>query len=220
MYVVNHISMLIRGNPLFGHQYWSGPASLHISIVTIAQYLLERTRSSRKPWARSRPNATTPAPLEPFKYSPIEEKRHRPPPPYLSKASRWISKMCLVSNAVILCPPLRGSLLPLGRKWTKCRNIRQRPVRHGNAKCMQVLKNRSSFWQPKLVWIDSVCIDQTNEDEKARQIELMEEIYRKAYIVSAALVVNLEALDIKEELRRFMGNWAAEIWLTGLKTPI
>lgn len=219
MYVVNHISMLIRGNPLFGHQYWSGPASLHISIVTIAQYLLDRTRSSRKPWARSRPNATTPAPLEPFKYSPIEEKdtvrllliypRH---PDGSVKCALFQTPLSSVPRYEALSYRWGGSG-PNAEISVNGRSVMVTP----NA--LQVLKNRSSFWQPKLVWIDSVCIDQTNEDEKARQIELMEEIYRKAYIVSAALVVNLEALDIKEELRRFMGNWAAEIWFDWARNP-
>jgi hypothetical protein len=44
--------------------------------------------------------------------------------------------MRFVSNAVILCPSLRGYFVPLGRKWAKCRNIHQRPVRYGNTKCI------------------------------------------------------------------------------------
>jgi len=219
MYVVNRISMLVRGDPLFGHQYWSGPASLHISIVTTAEYLLVRTRSSRKPWARSRPNVTTPAPLESFKYSPIEEKdtirllliypRH---PDGSVKCALFQTPLSSVPRYEAISYRWGGSG-PNAEISVNDRSVMVTP----NA--WEVLKNRSSFWQPKLVWIDSVCIDQTNEDEKARQIELMEEIYRKAYIVSAALVVNLEALDIKEELRKLMGNWAVEIWSGWARDP-
>ena len=42
------------------------------------------------------------------------------------------------------------------------------------------LRGRSSLWQTRLIWIDSVCIDQSNLNEKAKQIGLMKNIYRQA----------------------------------------
>ncbi len=45
---------------------------------------------------------------------------------------------------------------------------------------LEVLVNMRSLWRPQTVWIDAVCIDQTNSAEKARQIPLMPRIYRSA----------------------------------------
>jgi Heterokaryon incompatibility protein (HET) len=36
-----------------------------------------------------------------------------------------------------------------------------------------------TFW-PKWLWIDSICIDQSNVDKKKGQILLMKDIYRRA----------------------------------------
>ena len=43
-----------------------------------------------------------------------------------------------------------------------------------------VLQEWCSFWRTRLIWIDSICINQKDEDEKAQQIELMRDIYRNA----------------------------------------
>lgn len=37
------------------------------------------------------------------------------------------------------------------------------------------------------IWIDAICIDQTDENEKAMQIPLMSEIYKRAYQVNVWL---------------------------------
>ncbi|KAF2664280.1 hypothetical protein BT63DRAFT_460586 [Microthyrium microscopicum] len=56
------------------------------------------------------------------------------------------------------------------------------------ANALEVLKNRSSVWEPKLVWLDSVCINQRDSVEKGRQVLLMTEIYEKASTVSVELL--------------------------------
>jgi hypothetical protein len=38
----------------------------------------------------------------------------------------------------------------------------------------------SSVWKSQLVWIDYICIDQSNEEEKGGQVELMRHIYSRA----------------------------------------
>ncbi|PVH71200.1 HET-domain-containing protein [Cadophora sp. DSE1049] len=43
-----------------------------------------------------------------------------------------------------------------------------------------VLYSLTSVWRSKLLWIDSICIDQTNIQEKNQQILLMQDIYRRA----------------------------------------
>lgn len=42
------------------------------------------------------------------------------------------------------------------------------------------LHARSSLWRTRLVWIDYICIDQSNLPEKAGQIPLMKDIYHQA----------------------------------------
>jgi hypothetical protein len=41
-----------------------------------------------------------------------------------------------------------------------------------------VLRGRSSFWRTRVLWIDSICINQDDNDEKGKQIHLMREIYQ------------------------------------------
>jgi hypothetical protein len=43
-----------------------------------------------------------------------------------------------------------------------------------------LLHARSSIWRDRLVWIDSICIDQRNDKEKTSQVQIMGEIYKKA----------------------------------------
>ncbi|PQE27849.1 Heterokaryon incompatibility protein [Rutstroemia sp. NJR-2017a BBW] len=45
------------------------------------------------------------------------------------------------------------------------------------------LASMTSILHSKYVWIDSVCVDQSNNEEKNQQILLMEEIYRRAACV-------------------------------------
>ena len=51
----------------------------------------------------------------------------------------------------------------------------------------RILESRKSLWKPRLLWIDSVCINQRDVPEKTRQIKLMGDIYGKAFVVSVCL---------------------------------
>ncbi|KAH7117448.1 heterokaryon incompatibility protein-domain-containing protein [Dactylonectria macrodidyma] len=48
----------------------------------------------------------------------------------------------------------------------------------GNAH--RALCSLSSMWRSRLLWIDSICIDQTNLEERGEQVELMRDIYERA----------------------------------------
>ncbi|KAF4632405.1 hypothetical protein G7Y89_g5726 [Cudoniella acicularis] len=89
------------------------------------------------------------------------------------------------------------------------------------ANAYDLLQGRSSFWLPRILWIDSICINQKNNPEKGRQVSLMGDIYRKAYVVTVWLCQTREtdfasklthlmechlALDLLEELH--LVNWA------------
>jgi hypothetical protein len=54
-------------------------------------------------------------------------------------------------------------------------------------KVNKILKDHSVPSQPKLIWIDSICINQNDNREKSEQIPLMKDIYRQASVVQACL---------------------------------
>ncbi|RYP40427.1 hypothetical protein DL769_011768 [Monosporascus sp. CRB-8-3] len=44
----------------------------------------------------------------------------------------------------------------------------------------KLLLARRSFWRPRWIWIDAICINQQDEVEKSTQVRLMQEIYKRA----------------------------------------
>ncbi|CZT18701.1 uncharacterized protein RCC_04545 [Ramularia collo-cygni] len=46
-----------------------------------------------------------------------------------------------------------------------------------------LLMARRSVWRPRTVWIDAICINQSDNTEKAAQVQLMRDIYHRAYRV-------------------------------------
>jgi hypothetical protein len=50
-----------------------------------------------------------------------------------------------------------------------------------------IIHRRRSAWMDQLIWIDQVCINQTDSDEKASQVQMMEHIYKEAVRVTAFL---------------------------------
>ena len=50
-----------------------------------------------------------------------------------------------------------------------------------------ILRRRSSFFASRLVWIDTICINQNNNHEKADQVRMMKDIYAKASRVFVCL---------------------------------
>jgi hypothetical protein len=50
-----------------------------------------------------------------------------------------------------------------------------------------IIHRRQSAWHDQLIWIDQVCINQDDNDEKASQVQMMEQIYKSAIRVTAYL---------------------------------
>jgi hypothetical protein len=73
-------------------------------------------------------------------------------------------------------------------------NGKKAPV---TSNALQVLENISSYWFPKLVWIDSLCINQSDSGEKAKQVQMMHRIYQSAFHVSICLVQESQAQLLK-----------------------
>nr|OQO32597.1 hypothetical protein B0A51_00161 [Rachicladosporium sp. CCFEE 5018] len=58
--------------------------------------------------------------------------------------------------------------------------------------CEYVLQ-QASWYGGGLYWIDAICIDQSNDDEKASQVQMMGAIYRAAHNVLACVGPHVEA---------------------------
>ncbi|ORX94551.1 heterokaryon incompatibility, partial [Clohesyomyces aquaticus] len=50
-------------------------------------------------------------------------------------------------------------------------------VRSNPASAFRRLRSRS---EPRTLWIDSICIDQSNTDERSEQVHIMADIYKFA----------------------------------------
>jgi hypothetical protein len=48
------------------------------------------------------------------------------------------------------------------------------------ANAFEIIRDRAFFLKTRLIWIDAICINQTDETEKSGQIQLMRTIYRQA----------------------------------------
>jgi hypothetical protein len=56
-----------------------------------------------------------------------------------------------------------------------------------------ILRRRSSLFKSKLIWIDTICIDQSNDAEKSEQVRMMKEIYHQSDRVYICLGENPDA---------------------------
>jgi hypothetical protein len=67
-----------------------------------------------------------------------------------------------------------------------------------------LLRSRHIFFDGRLLWIDAICIDQTNDHERAEQVKLMGEIYSQSSIVKIwigeASQDSREGFDLAREL--------------------
>ncbi|KAK1759672.1 heterokaryon incompatibility [Echria macrotheca] len=75
-----------------------------------------------------------------------------------------------------------------------------------------ILLSCSSFYGPRLVWIDTICINQGDEDEKTRQVREMQTIYARAAHVIICLggTWAAPALSLVTELQWVQKMWGAD----------
>ena len=65
----------------------------------------------------------------------------------------------------------------------------------------EILALQSSIFMPKLLWIDGLCIDQDNEEEKKGQVTHMDKIYSKATLVTVFLCMSRSPSEHERRLR-------------------
>lgn len=75
------------------------------------------------------------------------------------------------------------------------------------ASVYEILHLRQSLWEDRLLWVDYICIDQSNKIEKSEQVRLMREIFHGAMRVIAWLGPAEDAYSVFLSLRTAAG-WA------------
>ncbi|KAK7964336.1 hypothetical protein PG988_011310 [Apiospora saccharicola] len=86
---------------------------------------------------------------------------------------------------------------------TPCRTIQLggRPF-HVTANCENALRRLRRISSPRYLWVDAICVDQNNTEEKGHQVQLMPNIYSGAQTV---LVYVGEAADGSDEFLASIG---------------
>jgi len=64
-----------------------------------------------------------------------------------------------------------------------------------------MLVRKSSIFMPKLLWIDGLCIDQINDEEKKSQVTHMDKIYSKATLLTVFLGMSTSPSEHERRLR-------------------
>ncbi|KAI0601934.1 heterokaryon incompatibility protein-domain-containing protein [Biscogniauxia sp. FL1348] len=74
-----------------------------------------------------------------------------------------------------------------------------------SGKVSEILQSLRYTWKPRLLWIDFICINQDDTDEKNHQVQLMRHIYHRAVTVVvwlSPLPDTPEAVDLLMEISR------------------
>lgn len=135
------------------------------------------------------------AALQEYKHLPLGDNRYF----RLFKLSRWIPYLGVRGT---LCHLSLDSISPyeaVSYHWGTV-SVTRRIYVDGNPFIVSeatydALYARSSFWRTRFIWIDYICIDQSNLLEKAGQIALMKDIYRQASLVNVWLGNASNSLD-------------------------
>ncbi|KAI0468049.1 hypothetical protein F4859DRAFT_223151 [Xylaria cf. heliscus] len=98
-------------------------------------------------------------------------------------------------------------------------NKRQFPVRRNLWSCLNYLGLNSQHSIPNYLWVDAICIDQTNISERNAQVQVMDKIYKNAHHVSVWLGFHPRPEDHKDGI-----NWPSRTfdidsldWLQNVK---
>ena len=84
------------------------------------------------------------------------------------------------------------------------------PVTSNLASALRHLRNQS---QPRVLWIDAICIDQTNPEERGRQVAIMHNIYRFAKRVIVWFGPEADGSDLAMSLVNGIGSKIEIDWV-------
>jgi hypothetical protein len=212
----NYLSIAIWGTPYFIKRYWADNWIILDFSICLLWDSLEQMMGSEEP---SSHKSTSQAQLDPFRYTSI---------PIGHKTIRLLLIYPRPPEGAMKCALFQGPLSSAPRYeaisycWGSSDRDSEITVNGQSlmvpSSSLRVLKVRSSFWEPKLVWIDSVCIDQNNDAERSRQISFMKDIYGKASSLSIELLATPDEEAIKAEFRAsWVGKRIDWTWMAGSK---
>jgi hypothetical protein len=115
-----------------------------------------------------------------YQYRPLESDRHIRLLQLLKRRSSMVPRCELLHFELDTDPPYSAPPYTWGRQAASI------PLAVGENRLLvtsaveEFLTCEGSKFTSKFFWIDAICIDQKNDDEKAAQIPLMTEIYQSA----------------------------------------
>ena len=84
-----------------------------------------------------------------------------------------------------------------------------------NSNAFNILQDRATFLRTRTIWIDSICINQVDKEEKSVQIPLMREIYSRA----SRVLVWLGSQPDSRIAMGFISNLNRRLRFGGLQGP-
>lgn len=141
---------------------------------------------------------------QPYRYKPLSADEIR-----LLRISRkgpFGDYTCQVVHAPFASPPAYEAIsytwggLPLGKDLL----VDDGYILKVSERVVEIVQARASVMDSKFLWIDAVCINQANIDEKAVQISLMAEIYQNATQTIIWLGLSPEASACTSFINRHM----------------
>ena len=99
-------------------------------------------------------------------------------------------------------------------------------IQCGDKKDFQITENLDTLIRrlrhakhSRVIWVDAICINQTNNDEKSQQVELMFQIYRHAISVIIWLGKEADSSDVvMDEMSKLNSNDMIKEWLGALES--
>jgi hypothetical protein len=100
-------------------------------------------------------------------------------PPAIKTLSLWTSQVRTLHTQNRLSPFIRGHFYTWGDPSQSRSVIINGCKLEVNSNAFDILQDRATFLKTRKIWIDSICINQVDKEEKSIQIPLMREIYSR-----------------------------------------
>jgi len=189
---------------------WLGELAKRSSCIRICKLCLKRCGL----WILGNPTFDS---LEEFGYPPLPPNRKQIRLLLLhSQIPFFDLKAELVCCSLDVAPPYEAISYVWGADLRKPHpvilNNRQFYV---STNVFHILCRRSSLFRPSFLWIDSICINQSDDSERSQQVKMMRDIYESASRVVVCLGENPDAwlaLSMLNQLKFMKSSMTQEAW--------
>ena len=144
--------------------------------------------------------------------------RTRAPVGQVAHSSKISTIICILNTISLHENPFYIALSYTWGEATPCKTI------HINGKAVTVRANLEAALshiqeddRAVTLWVDAICIDQQNEEEKSQQVQMMRDIYAKAQSVLVWLGVAEQDSDTAMDLLKSIGEKAIEARILDLR---